>query len=40
MTRRKATEALYIEQAITSTCFRRCQDTTVRLEFNRNMTLI
>ena len=29
LTRRKATEALYIGYAITPTCFRRCQDIAV-----------
>ena len=40
LTDRKAPEALYIGQAITPTCFRRCQDIAVRLKFNRDMTLI
>ena len=31
VTRWKATEALYVGQAITPTCFRRCQDIAVRL---------
>ena len=33
LTRRKATETLYIGQAVTPTCFRRCQDIAVRLKF-------
>ena len=33
LTCRKASETLYIEQAITPTCFRRCQDIAVRLKF-------
>ena len=32
LTRMKATETLYIGQAITLACFRRCQDIAVRLK--------
>ena len=32
LTRRKATDTLYIRQAITPNCFRRCQDIAVRLQ--------
>ena len=33
LTRRKAMQAICIEQAITSTCFRRCQKIAERLKF-------
>ena len=33
LTCRKMSEALYIGQAITPTCFRRCQEIAVRLKF-------
>ena len=33
-------EALIDRVSITPTCFRRCQDITVHLKFNRDMTLI
>ena len=33
LTRRKVAEALYMEQAITPTCFQRCQNIPVRLQF-------
>ena len=36
LTRRKATEAPIQGQAITPTCFRKCQDIAVSFKFNKD----